>query len=80
MGGWLALVETEKSSERVTFEVKMQVILLKISFYFKCVSHIFATPNQLPGFFITKRGEFSKCKYKCKYKLLFFLNIFIHAT
>ena len=56
---------------------------LKISFFFRCFSHIFAIPKQLPGFFISRLPNveefcnidiFFKCKYKCEYKTIIHLN------
>ena len=57
---------------------------LKMSFLFKCFSHIFAIVNQLPGFSIirlTNMKDFLnvnvlfKCKYRYEYKRLF---IWVH--
>ena len=76
------LICTSRNCKQSQSEILSKHIgtFLKISFFFRSLSHIFAIANQLPGFSINRLANVEdflnvniifKCKYKCEYKRLF---------
>lgn len=82
LGCSFAPAETENSSWRMTFQVTMRVILLKVFFFLRCFSQIFAIANQSPAFSISRLPNMENF-WSVNINLginNFVLNKFMHVT